>query len=473
MPKDEEAEKDDREKAEHKAEKQRIIDWIDDLEEPLNNILEKFLMDYEALGYASLEIIGDVGEEPVGIAHIPAKYMRVHRDGERYCQIRGIRRAWFRHPKIEEEIHVQTGAPLTEEENERVTEDVTLRRGSMPEDGFAPDQDLPDPRGNALIWISNYTSKSDYYGMPDIAPSIRAILGDLARADYNSSFFKNYGIPAYAVFVTGAFDEGPRTNDEGVEVEDTDPTGRTALERAVLTHFTKLNEKPYSTLFMSIPSTDAEEGEVQVTIQKLGHDIQDASFQQYRTDNRDEVLSSHGVPAERAGIHIEGSLGGNFAREATEIYKTSILEQRQEMVEHALNKYIFRGGLQAKFWKFKLKEIDNKDKAAEHGMDLERVQNAIWSPNEYREKWGMPKIDDPSMDMHYFAGVPVDAEEGEIPAAMRKPDPAGGLGVEPNTNGRTPPRDTVAGTQGGVRRIVSSPRAQRQIEDQAARRKAR
>src|SRR5690606_34805992 len=94
---------------------------------------------------------------------------------------------------------------------------------------------------------------------------------------------------------------------------------------------------------------------------KLNTEIKEASFRMFRQDNRDEILSAHGVPPYRAGITVEGQLGGSTAAESTEIYKQSVVKQKQEMLEGRINRFILQEGLGITDWKFKFREIDTRD----------------------------------------------------------------------------------------------------------------
>jgi PBSX family phage portal protein len=387
-----------------------LIKFFEALEDPITELLVKVLMDYQTLGYAAIEYIADdESDEPDEIKHIPAQYLKRHTDMKRYVMERNAERVWFKDIRVTDEIDVNTGEPVGTM-NTPLVSNVRAPEPDRIGDSGAPLSN----RANALIWFVNYSPDSDYYGMPDVLPATGAIVGDIARRDYNIAFFDNYGIPAYGVFVSGNFDPGEPVNESG----EPDPNGRTPLEATLEDHFKQLAQKPHSTMVLTIPSVEGGEGEVEVKIEKLGHDVEDASFRLFRADNRDEILSAHGVPAERAGIHVEGSLGGNIARESTEIYKRSVLKPLQKMLERALNRHVIRGGFGIEKYEFKLSEIDIRDLEAEFSRDIQMVQNAGLSPNEFRDRWGLPRVEDPYMDMHYMAGRPLDAGENEIPPAL-------------------------------------------------------
>jgi capsid portal protein len=236
--------------------------------------------------------------------------------------------------------------------------------------------------------------------MPDIIPAIGAIYGDVSRRNYNISFFENYGVPAYAVFITGDYDEG-----------ELDELGRSQFEVAIEEHFKAMKNKPHSTLIMSVPS--ATGGDVKVEFKPLSLETKEASFRLYRLDNRDEVLSAHAVPPYRAGIAETGSLRGSTAEEATEIYKMSVIEPRQEMLEAAINLHIVRNGFQVFGWEFKLGSIDNTDEKHDLFMLQGLFAMGCVTPNQiisfFGKRFGLVESDLPEMNYHYINGRPVEA----------------------------------------------------------------
>ncbi len=364
-------------------EKQQFIleEFFRDQLEPISATLDKVMQDYEVMGYAALELVREghkQGGEPANLFHIPAHTIRVHRDGEKLCQIRGGKKRWYKFVGVEKDFDKETGQ-------------------EHPFKSLAPERAATE-----IIWFKNYTARSDYYGMPDIIPALGAIYGDISRRDYNIAFFDNYGVPAYAVFITGDYDMG-----------EVDENGQTDFEKTIESHFKNLRKEPHSTLILSVPSGSG--GDVEIKFEPLSVDTKEASFRLYRKDNRDEVLSAHAVPPYRAGIAETGSLGGNVAEESTEIYKTSVIEPRQEMLESAINLYITQLGFNIYDWEFKLGSIDNSDELHDLKMAKGLFSIGAMTPNQviahFGERFGLTVSDSPYMDYHYINGKPVEAGE--------------------------------------------------------------
>lgn len=345
----------------------------------LTEINDKVMVDLEATGNGYFEIIRDTNDdEVVGLEHLPAHTIRVHKDMNRFVQIRGNKKAWFKRFGYEKDLHVRTGE----------FHDL----GTLDE----------SERANEIMQLKNYTSRSDYYGIPDVIPSLSSILGDRERQEYNISFFDNHAIPAYAVTVTGA------ELDEETEAQ---------IKRFFQQDVKKQN---HSTLVLTAKKSDNDyDAEpVEFKFEALSTDVKEASFTTYRKDNRDEILSSHGVPPYRAGITVEGQMGGSSAEETTEIYKQSIVRPKQEVLESRINRFILEEGLEVTDWKFKFSEIDTRDESAEIDNLKTLFDMGAYSPNMILEKLGEERIDDPNMDRHFINGQPIDTNSEETRAIM-------------------------------------------------------
>jgi PBSX family phage portal protein len=350
---------------------------------PLTMMLDHAQVDFEAVGWAAIEVVRTDYRhdgELVALNHIPAHTIRVHQDEDRYAQRRGKRTRWFR-------------AAGTEQ-------DVDYEDGSVHDPGTLP----IDRRASELLFWRNYTPRSDFYGVPDVIPAIGAIHGDLARRDFNIAFFQNYGVPAYVVFITGDYDDEEVLDGQG------NPTGETVLQQSIEEHFSELNKRPHSTLVMSVPSRSGGDGEVKVTFERLSVDVKEASFRLYRADNRDEILSAHGVDPYRAGIAEAGSLGGNTAHEQAKIYKQSVIEPRQQMIESLINRYVIRS--MSEHWRWELEAIDTVDERHELDMLRDLFSDNVITASEYRkhyiDRFGLdPEFDVTGQDSRFaVASIP-------------------------------------------------------------------
>jgi len=346
----------------------------------LTDTLVRMIVDYEAIGNGYLEI-GREGGDPNGrvlmISHIPGHTVRVHKDENKYCQVRGMRRAWFKAFGYEMDVDVGSG------------EEHPL--GSLP----------LDQRANEILAFRSYTARSDYYGVPDVLPALGSILGNQAAEEYNIKFFSNFGVPSYAVYISGDYELG-----------EPDENGEYEIVKMVREYFEGLSKKPHSTLVFGIPSRGG--GQVQVEIKPLAVDIKDASFKLYRKDNRDEVFSAHGVPPYRAGVAETGSLGGSTAQMSDRIYFESIITPRQRMIEDVFNHYILpTWGVTD--WSFSLNRIFEEEWADDQATAQFLFSSGAMTPNQliayFGERFGIqPDPTNPLLEAYYLGGKELGAE---------------------------------------------------------------
>jgi len=358
-------------------------EFINGQDVPLEQTIKRLQLDKELVGYFSMEVAreGNAFDGPVNLMkHIPAHTVRIHKEGNKYCQYRNNNQSWFR--KFD------------------YKKDVTKANGMEAK----PRSLTKDTRGNEIIWDVNYTPRSWFYGIPDITPAIGAITGDISRRDYNIAFFNNYGVPAYLVSISGDFDPG-----------DIDPeTGKTKLVEQIEKKFKEVIKNPQSIMILTIPkSQGAQGGEITIKVEPLSTNIKEASFRLYRVDNRNEVITAHAIPPYRMGIYETGGLAGNLGKESTIIYNTSVIRPQQKIYNGIMNFYIFPT-LGITDWKFELNSIDIDDVDKEIERICKLVEKGLATPNEaiayVGEGFGIEKCEDnPAMDLHYMNGQAIDA----------------------------------------------------------------
>lgn len=315
----------------------------------------RFQRDYESIGWGALEFIRvgyQIGGMPKAIKHIPSHTLRRHKDGIRILQMIGTKKRWFKAAGFDGDVDYLTGE--------------VKDSGSMPE----------DRRASEVVWISNYDPRSELYGAPDFIAAIGTISGDYYRREYNRTFFENYGVPSYAVFITGNYDPGEE-----------DENGVTTLEKAIKEHFGKIAKEPHKALILSLPTRSGEPSDIQVKFEPLSVDVKEASFRLYRKDNRDEIISAHRVDPNRVGVFETGSLGGAVSDQANENYKAGVIEPRQNVIEDTLTMHVIRSGFGMDDIKFEFSEIDSKDEAHEIDLHVKLIEAGAMTATELREIW--------------------------------------------------------------------------------------
>lgn len=370
-------------------EKEYLTEWVKNFTTPINQTLYQLNYDRRALGCGAIEIIreGTSSSPIIDIKHIPLHQLYKHSDNCRIKQIVNAKHRWFIEYGTNFDEH---GTPY----------DVNYLTGET-----APYDSLPsDERANEIIWVTDYAPQRKTYGLPKIAPAIRVISGDLSRNNYNTAFFKNYGMPTFAVTVTGDF------WDYDVDPEDPEYDITKTLKYKISQQLKEVIKNPHSAVTITVPSA-GDEGNVDVNIQPLSVDTKEASFRMYRADNRDEILAAHGVPPYRLGLAITGSLGGNVAEESSSIYNISVVQPLKNDNENMIN-LLIRNELEITDWKFSINDIDKRDT----DKDLDRAQKLFnmgaITPREIIEYFGKPfgaTADeyDSTLDEHFINGNPI------------------------------------------------------------------
>lgn len=357
----------------------------------VNDVLYRRQYDRRSIGYGAIEIIREGGNKTriTSLDHIPSQTLRRHKDGIRVKQQVGNKIVWF----------VLYGT--NKDRNGKILFDVNCENGDKHPANTLPVKKL----ANEILWSLDYTPKSHFYGMPRIVPGIGAIYGDISRRDYNSSFFKNYGMPAFAVTVTGDFEDYDKVpGDEGYDETKT-------LRYKISQQLKEVIKNPHSAVTILVPS-EGEEGNVEVKIQPLSIETKEASFRLYRKDNRDEVLATHRVPAYRLGINETGSLGGSNSSDANKIYKTSVLEPLQVDDEYDMN-WLIREEFGFTDCEFQLKEIDISDFEGDVNIAEKMFNMASIKPRQiiqyFGERFGLKDDpENPYLDEYYLNGQPLD-----------------------------------------------------------------
>lgn len=368
-----------------------LFEWLYDMWPPMTGELYKVMVDYDSLGNGYLECAREYGRNDspiVNLYHVPGHTVRIHRDRTRYCQIRGGKRVWFKAVGHEKDVDITKG--------------VEAELGTLE----------PEARAAELIHLSSYTPRSEYYGLPDVIPAVGAIVGSVAARDYNIKFFTNFGIPAYAVYVTGDYNLG-----------EPDENGEYQIIKDIRKYFHELQGEPHSTLVFGIPSAKGGVGQsnVQVEIKPLAIEVKDASFRLYRKDARDEIIAAHGVPGYRIAINETSSLGSSTAQEATKIYVESVINPRQEMVEDTLNHWVLPTLVGNTDWRFQLKDLSTEAEDHDQNVADFLCRNGAMRPNDliryFGKRFGLePDEGNPALNSYYVNGQPVDLEPPAIKA---------------------------------------------------------
>ena len=316
------------------AEKERFIELLDNCTPSINTHLQRMVYDRRAVGYGALEVIRDTtsDSEVVKLKHIPAQTLRRHSDLKRVVHITpGGKRVWF---VIYGKNYDDNGNPV----------DVNADTGA-----FHPYNSLaPHERANEILWTMEYAPGTDYYGRPPIISALGSISSDIGAVKYNNSFFKNYGMPKFAITITGDFAE----YDEPEDSPDYDVTQ--TLKYRISQQIKEVIKNPHSAICITIPS-EGEEGNVDLKITPLSVQTEDGHFRMLRKDTRDECLNAHHVDPSRLGIYDAGSLNGNNSDNTSASYKYGTIAPIKNEIEAIINQLGEELGITS--WRFSIEDV--------------------------------------------------------------------------------------------------------------------
>ncbi|KKL46655.1 hypothetical protein LCGC14_2343380, partial [marine sediment metagenome] len=93
--------------------REALFQFFDSLEEDISQVLIQAMTDRESIGWLSIELVRkdkDPDGSIVFIRNIPAHTMRAHKDGQKYVQVRGVRKVWFKGAgQTTIDVHKETG----------------------------------------------------------------------------------------------------------------------------------------------------------------------------------------------------------------------------------------------------------------------------------------------------------------------------------------------------------------------------
>lgn len=368
--------------------KERVTLFFDNLRPNINKLLYEREYDAEAIGYGLIEIVRESGayDAPiVDLKHYPGHTFRRCADGVRVQQRVGVHTRYF--------------VLLGQNEDEDGHYDVHYLNGTKHYEG------LPEHlRANEVLWKNRPNPVTKLYGKAPATPSIGAIFADHNRARYNIEFFKNYGIPAMYVTITGDFDPGI------LDPEDPDYDIRNTLQYRITEQLKEVIRNPHSAMVLQIPS-EGEDGNVKVDIQPLSTDTKEASFRLFRKDNRDEVIAAHHMDPNRVGVTDAGKLGASNSEMTNNAYRTTTISPLVRDNEADIN-YLLSFGLGVTDWDFKIITTDDEKKHVDIDKTIELVRAGLMTPNEAREvigdEFGLARLEDYHvLDEFYYNGEPL------------------------------------------------------------------
>jgi PBSX family phage portal protein len=309
-------------------------DWLESLndEDSFTTTMEKVFTDLQATGNAYLEIgrtvRGDIGY----VGHIPSTTMRVRRLRDGFVQVIANKVVYFRN------FGATNPNPLG-----------------------------TDARPNEIIHFKEYSPLNTFYGVPDIMSAIGSLHGDQLASQYNIDYFQNKATPRYVVTLKGA------------------KLSADAEDKMFRFLQTGLKGQNHRTLYIPLPG-DSENNKVEFKMEPVENGIQEASFKEYRKQNRDDILVAHQVPLSKLGGSDSSAIAAALSQDRT--FKEQVARPAQRNLEKMINKIVKE---KTDILDFKFNELTLTDEIAQSQIIERLVKTQVMLPNEGREILGLPQ----------------------------------------------------------------------------------
>ena len=317
--------------------KGEAMEWLESLndEDSFLTTMEKIYTDMESTGNGYMEVGRTVTGEIGYIGHIPSTTMRVRRIRDGFTQIVGGQIVYFRN------FGATNPNPITD-----------------------------DPRPNEVIHFKAYSPLNTFYGVPDIISAYLSLKGDQLASQFNIDYFENKAVPRYIVVVKGA------------------RLDRESEDRLFRFLQTGLKGQNHRTLYVPLPA-DQEGNKIEFDMMPIEANVQEASFDKYHQKNRDDILMAHQVPLSKLGGVDTGGLAAALAQDRT--FKEQVTRPAQRYIEKMVNKII---KTKTDLIHLKFKELTLTDEVAQSQILERYVKTQIMTPDEAREKIGLPSRPD-------------------------------------------------------------------------------
>ncbi|WP_255170109.1 phage portal protein [Natrononativus amylolyticus] len=338
------------------------------------DVLQMGWLDYEAVGWLTLEPLIQMDGTPVGMAWVPAMTVRKRRthdnqgnkvahgyvqliDGNsRYFGVAGDRYA-------DEPIFVDTV------------------NGS-----FGTSVDNP---ATELIFKRNASPLHRHYGTPDIIPARRAVRGKKAAEEYNIQFFENDAVPRMAVII-----EGGELTDKAFETLDEiiNESASGGSHRTLLLEVERLAQEPG---MMNLQDGyDAKDVSIRIEPMTVGTE-EDASFLGYQDHTEHDILQAHEVPPVVGNVLKSGAFSTDTDDQRKE-FADSVIGPKQENYAGLLYETIHKPlGVTDWIIDFKTRGLENRVQELEMAATRIEASQGVLTVNQILEELGFEPRDDP------------------------------------------------------------------------------
>jgi capsid portal protein len=200
--------------------------------------------------------------------------------------------------------------------------------------------------------------------------AVSSLHGDQLASQYNIDYFSNKAVPRYVVTLKGA--------KLSSEAED-------KLFRFLQTN---LKGQSHRTLYIPLPG-DTDSNKVEFEMKPIENGVQEASFNEYRLRNRDDILIAHQVPLSKIGGSDASNIAASLSQDRT--FKEQVARPMQRNIEKLVSRIVKE---KTDILELKFNELTLTDEITQSQILERYVKNQIMVPNEAREVLGLAQRPD-------------------------------------------------------------------------------
>lgn len=358
-----------------RKDQEAIVNFIESCNETIGfrGVLERAAMDYEAIGWAGLEVIRNMAGLVVSIEHIPAQRLRVLKGFKGFVEqtsdMSGPAGIGRYYQKFGRKFLVKDGAELVPYDPAKHGDinKVDLVPNFVDYETGKPTDDF-NKSANEVLYIPKHHSNTIYYGYSDVIPALGAVVANVYIRDYILQFFEHNTVPRYAVIIKGA------------KIDDN-------FRNLIAEYFTtNVKGHPHKTLILTLQGQSQKE--ITIDFQKLETDHKEADFLQTQKQNSERIMTAMGTSPAILGIAEHSELGSGKGLSQAEIYKDRIVDPCQRHWAEKLN-LLFRRGLGVKNAILNFDPLDIRDMLLEMQYLTGMQSGGNLSINELRKAAGL------------------------------------------------------------------------------------
>lgn len=312
-----------------------------------DEVFEQARQDFHGIGWLAIELIYTADDRLAGLAHLPAKTVRVRSDGD------GSRTAGHGYVQKRDGDTVYFA-----EAGDRHREDVNGNDDSLyvnRENGEVTD-DRPSNPSNEILFIPNPHPNALYYGIPTWVSEIQTMVGDHEARRFNREFFEWDAMGQYFVVVEG----GTLTESSRDDVRNLVKSLREEEGRRVAV----LEADELESNDITLDGDDG--GNARIRIEQLqNHGDEDMAFISYRERNEHDIAKVHEVPPQL--VNNMGDSNRSNIKESIRDFTKEVIEPAQERFAGRLYSIIHQMIFDVDDWtlEFRTKGAENEREKAE------------------------------------------------------------------------------------------------------------